>query len=89
MKIVLGLASASRFWPRPWPRPQRFVLGLGLGLEKMSSFNVTARSVYQQLAPIFAVSGGGPEQRKSAKLYGPYGLGRTLLLLFAHTTQLN
>jgi len=19
-KIVLGLASASRFWPRPWPR---------------------------------------------------------------------
>jgi len=26
--------------PRPWPRPLSYVLGLGLGLENLSSFNI-------------------------------------------------
>jgi len=36
-KAVFGLALASQFWPRPWPRSWRFVLGL----KKMFSFNIT------------------------------------------------
>ena len=46
LKVIFGLgklasasASASWFWPRPRPRPRRFVLGLGL--ENLSSFNIT------------------------------------------------
>jgi len=49
-KFVLGLGlmalasastSASKVCRRPWPRPRRFVLGLDLGLKKLSSFNIT------------------------------------------------
>ena len=44
LKVIFGLgklasASASWFWPRPRPRPRRFVLGL----ENLSSFNITAK----------------------------------------------
>ena len=43
LKVIFGLgklASASKVCPRPRPWPRRFVLGLGL--ENLSSFNITA-----------------------------------------------
>ena len=39
MVLASALTSASKVCPRP--RPQRFVLGLGFGLKKLSSFNIT------------------------------------------------
>jgi len=44
--IIYGLGKlslASKICPRPWP--QRFVLGLGLGLKDLSSFNSTGSDV--------------------------------------------
>ena len=51
LKLVLGLErlssaslSASKICPCPRRRPQRFVFGLGLGLETLSSLNITGQS---------------------------------------------
>jgi len=47
-KLSSALASASKFCPRPRLWPRRFVLGLGLGLENLSSFNITGKSANKQ-----------------------------------------
>jgi len=38
--IIIWYFFHNYFWPRPWPQPPE--IGLGLGLEVLASFNITA-----------------------------------------------
>ena len=40
--IIIWHFFHNYIWPRPWPQPPEIGLDLGLGLEVLASFNITA-----------------------------------------------